>query len=68
MCIATIDVRADAKRIEGVAKAVDGDTLNFKGSGERVRLYGIDAPESSQTCDDAAGNRYLCCTDAAAYL
>ncbi|MBB4000906.1 thermonuclease family protein [Aureimonas pseudogalii] len=51
-----------------MATVVDGDTLNFEGSGERVRLYGIDAPESSQTCDDASGKRYLCGTKAAEYL
>jgi hypothetical protein len=26
----------------------------------RVRLYGIDAPEGQQICEDAAGKRYLC--------
>ncbi|MBN9488260.1 MAG: thermonuclease family protein [Alphaproteobacteria bacterium] len=31
----------------------DGDTLKF-GPHDRVRLYGIDAPELRQTCDDGA--------------
>ena len=32
----------------GQAQVVDGDTLQV--AGERVRLYGIDAPESRQSC------------------
>jgi endonuclease YncB( thermonuclease family) len=30
----------------------DGDTLKF--GAQRVRMFGIDAPESKQTCDDGA--------------
>ena len=38
----------------GEAKAIDADTLEV--SGTRVRLFGIDAPESDQTCQkDGAG-------------
>lgn len=36
--------------IRGVADAADGDTLII--AGERVRLYGIDAPELLQPCHD----------------
>jgi endonuclease YncB( thermonuclease family) len=32
----------------GVARVVDGDTLRVAGA--RIRLHGIDAPESGQTC------------------
>ncbi len=35
--------------VSGTATAVDGDTLAF--SEARVRLWGIDSPESSQTCN-----------------
>ena len=38
--------------------AVDGDTLRT--SGERVRLYGIDAPEYDQTCRDDTGRSWPC--------
>ncbi|WP_244493301.1 thermonuclease family protein [Aureimonas sp. AU20] len=57
-----------AERIEGRATVVDGDTLAIEGTKARIRLYGMDAPESSQTCDDAAGKRYLCGGRAAQYL
>lgn len=44
--------------ITGQARVVDGDTLAI---GEnRIRLYGIDAPEKGQDCLDAGGRRYLC--------
>jgi endonuclease YncB( thermonuclease family) len=42
----------------GRAHVVDGDTLDV--AGERVRLYGIDAPELHQTCRDAGGDDYAC--------
>ena len=34
--------------ITGQARIIDGDTLDI--AGERIRLHGIDAPESRQTC------------------
>lgn len=43
--------------IVGRASVIDGDTLNIHGT--RIRLNGIDAPESSQTCE-AAGSQYRC--------
>lgn len=44
--------------IAGAARAVDGDTLVI--NGERIRLYGIDAPESAQQCLDGGGKPYAC--------
>ncbi len=44
--------------IQGTASVIDGDTIEIRG--ERIRLDAIDAPESSQLCLDAAGNRYRC--------
>jgi endonuclease YncB( thermonuclease family) len=49
----------------GPARVVDGDTLDL--AGERVRLYGIDAPESGQTCE-RAGQVWACGTAAAEAL
>lgn len=44
--------------IVGRAHVVDGDTLAV--AGVRVRLWGIDAPEGRQACQDAAGRSYAC--------
>lgn len=44
--------------ITGKPRVVDGDTLVI--SGERIRLYGIDAPEKKQTCRTKKGKEQLC--------
>jgi len=36
------------RRITGMASVIDGDTIEIHG--KRIRLFGIDAPESRQTC------------------
>lgn len=52
-----------ANAISGTASVVDADTLDIHG--ERVRLNGVDAPESGQKCKDKGGKLYRCGTDAA---
>jgi hypothetical protein len=47
--------RAD---IIGVASVIDADTIEIHG--ERIRLHGIDAPESCQTCEHASGRTWRC--------
>ena len=37
-----------SEEITGYAKVIDGDTIKIKGT--KIRLYGIDAPESKQIC------------------
>lgn len=49
---------ASANAISGTASVVDADTLDIRG--ERVRLNGVDAPESGQKCKDAAGKFTRC--------
>lgn len=49
---------AAAEPIMGRASVVDGDTLDVRGT--RIRLHGIDAPESAQLCQDRAGKDYRC--------
>jgi endonuclease YncB( thermonuclease family) len=44
--------------IVGVASAIDGDTIEIHG--QRIRLHGIGAPESGQTCLDADGRTWRC--------
>jgi endonuclease YncB( thermonuclease family) len=44
--------------IVGRATVTDGDTLAIRK--HRIRLHGIDAPESGQTCQDGAGRDYRC--------
>ncbi len=48
-----------------VARVIDGDTIDLHG--QRFRFYGIDAPESSQTCHKD-GKNYFCGEEAAAAL
>ena len=40
------------RAIHGTAKVRDGDTLSI--GSVKIRLFGVDAPELSQTCDTAA--------------
>ncbi|PZA07564.1 excalibur calcium-binding domain-containing protein [Meiothermus sp. Pnk-1] len=42
----------------GRSSVIDGDTLEIQGV--RIRLWGVDAVESSQTCLDAAGKPWPC--------
>ncbi len=51
--------------ITGKPRVIDGDTLEI--AGERIRLHGIDAPESGQTCV-ADGMLWHCGMEAASSL
>ena len=44
--------------IVGVASVIDGDTIEIHSV--RIRLHGIDAPESRQLCTRTTGERWRC--------
>lgn len=53
---------AQAADLSGVPRIVDGDTLTI--GAMKVRLEGIDAPETDQVCLNALGIRWTCGIDA----
>ena len=63
---ATEAAREPAPRVEfqGAARVVDGDTLVVTDARDllkhRVRLYGLDAPESKQQCTLSNGTLWAC--------
>ncbi|MBF0355973.1 MAG: thermonuclease family protein [Alphaproteobacteria bacterium] len=46
--------QAQAGTIEGVARVIDGDTIDI--GLHRIRLFGIDAPEKRQSCQSDNGD------------
>jgi endonuclease YncB( thermonuclease family) len=54
---------AAADNLAGQASVIDGDTLEIHGT--RIRLWGIDAPESSQLCRGDDSLQYRCGAKAA---
>ncbi len=59
LCLLATPALAD---VAGVASVIDGDTLEIHG--QRIRLHGIDAPESLQLCR-LDGKPWQCGKDAA---
>ena len=55
-----------AGTLAGRVTVIDGDTLEMRG--ERIRLFGMDAPESGQTCQTREGRAWRCGTQAAREL
>src|SRR3954470_23225468 len=50
----------------GTVRVVDGDTLDMGGT--RIRLWGIDAPESAQNCEGKDCQTYECGRDSKAVM
>ena len=59
LCLLATPALAD---VAGIASVIDGDTLEIHG--QRIRLHGIDAPESRQLCR-LKGEPWQCGKDAA---
>src|ERR1043166_5625756 len=55
-----------AEEVTGVPRIVDGDTVYVAGA--KIRLSGIDAPETDQICLDAEGQRWTCGIEATTRL
>lgn len=49
---------AGSASVAGTASVIDGDTIEIRG--QRIRLFGIDAPETYQRCADQAGAIIRC--------
>jgi endonuclease YncB( thermonuclease family) len=59
-------VPAAGAEISGVARVVDGDTIRLGDT--RIRLHGIDAPESDQSCNARDGGTWPCGKEATRVL
>ncbi len=59
LCLLAAPALAD---VAGTASVIDGDTIEVHG--QRIRLHGIDAPESRQLCR-SDGKPWQCGKDAA---
>ena len=54
---------AYSEELAGQASIIDGDTLEIHGT--RIRLWGVDAPESNQLCRGEDSLQYRCGAKAA---
>lgn len=59
-------VASVAEPIAGRASVIDGDTIEIHGT--RIRLEGIDAPESRQVCADKSTGEAIRCGQTAAFF
>ena len=48
ICAANTPVQSAATDITGLAKVIDGDTLQI--NDKKIRIHGVEAPEKQQTC------------------
>jgi endonuclease YncB( thermonuclease family) len=57
-CLSVIAGLAQAAEITGTPRIVDGDTVEIGKT--KIRMLGIDAPETDQLCLDANGQKWAC--------
>jgi endonuclease YncB( thermonuclease family) len=58
ICASWLSGALHAQSLTGTVSVIDGDTLEMHG--ERIRLEGMDAPESGQSCRTEAGDVWRC--------
>src|SRR6202165_1201449 len=63
VAVLSLSSAAFADDLSGQASIIDGDTLEIHGT--RVRLWGVDAPESTQLCRGDDSIQYRCGAKAA---
>jgi endonuclease YncB( thermonuclease family) len=57
-CFGSVSAPAADELLSGSARVADGDTIEI--NAQRIRLEGIDAPETDQVCLDAKGQSWTC--------
>jgi endonuclease YncB( thermonuclease family) len=58
LTVASLSIARAVDPLIGVARVIDGDTIAI--GPQRIRLEGIDAPETDQVCLDEKGARWTC--------
>ncbi|GEC16487.1 thermonuclease family protein [Nitrobacter winogradskyi] len=58
LCAVAFVAPAVASEINGIPRIVDGDTVEIAST--KIRLFGIDAPETDQLCIDGTGQKWAC--------